>query len=48
MDKFSEVFEKYFPQIAIKNEVFRSIMIMIKSMLSVLNRYVDDNITKDI
>jgi len=48
MDKFGEVFEKYFPKIAIKNEIFRSIMIMIKSMLAVFNKYVDNNITRDI
>jgi len=48
MDKFGEVFEKYFPKISMKNDVFRSLMVMIKSMLTVFNRYVDNNITRDI
>ena len=47
-DKFGEVFEKYFPKISMKNEVFHTIVIMIKTMLSTLNKHVDNNINMDI
>ena len=48
MNKFSEIFEKYFPKIATKNETCRYTMVMVKTMLMAMNEYVNNNINKDI
>jgi hypothetical protein len=46
--KFDEVFEKYFPKISMKNDIFHSIVLIIKTMLTSFNKHIDNNITRDI